>query len=101
MIVGTVRPEEARIFDRDAGYHQFHGMTAGETFGSFEVFWHDANSNDTGPDDDDGDFDPQPSGWYWHACFPGCIPDGEPNGPFATSTQAMYDADEYHPDNLD
>lgn len=100
MIIGTVRAEEARVFDSEAGYHRFHTME-GDAYGSFEVFWHDANSDDTGPDDDDGDFDPLPSGWYWHACFPGCMPDGDPVGPFASSRAAMYDADEYHPDNLE
>jgi hypothetical protein len=31
-------------------------------------------------------------GWYWWACFPGCLPDGEPNGPFLTAEDAMMDA---------
>lgn len=28
-------------------------------------------------------------GWYWQACFPGCLPDGEPNGPFTTEAEAV------------
>lgn len=32
------------------------------------------------------------AGWYWHACFPGCLPDGDPNGPFATKADAIEDA---------
>lgn len=32
------------------------------------------------------------AGWYWWACFPGCLPDGEPNGPFATEAEAIADA---------
>ena len=32
-------------------------------------------------------------GWYWQACFPGCLPDGEPMGPFSTESEAMEDAD--------
>ena len=32
------------------------------------------------------------SGWYWQACFPGCLPDGEPNGPFPTPEEAIMDA---------
>lgn len=28
-------------------------------------------------------------GWYWQACFPGCMPDGEPNGPFDTEAEAV------------
>jgi hypothetical protein len=31
-------------------------------------------------------------GWYWQSCFPGCLPDGEPNGPFATEEEALADA---------
>jgi hypothetical protein len=31
-------------------------------------------------------------GWYWWPCFPGCLPDGEPNGPFATEAEALADA---------
>lgn len=32
------------------------------------------------------------SGWYWQACFPGCLPDGEPQGPFASFAEAKADA---------
>ena len=32
------------------------------------------------------------AGWYWQACFPGCLPDGEPSGPFATEADALADA---------
>lgn len=32
------------------------------------------------------------TGWYWWACFPGCVPDGEPNGPFRTEGGAIKDA---------
>jgi len=31
-------------------------------------------------------------GWYWQACFPGCLPDGPPMGPFATEAEAIADA---------
>ncbi len=31
-------------------------------------------------------------GWYWQACFPGCLPDGEPMGPYATRAEAIADA---------
>jgi hypothetical protein len=39
--------------------------------------------------DDDGE--PLDGGYYWQACFPGCIPDGEPIGPFATEAEALAD----------
>lgn len=29
-----------------------------------------------------------PRGWYWMSCFPGCMPDGEPAGPFKTRAEA-------------
>ena len=31
-------------------------------------------------------------GWYWWACFPGCLPYSEPRGPFNTEAVALYDA---------
>ena len=30
-------------------------------------------------------------GWYWWACFPGCLPDGPPIGPFDTEDDAKVD----------
>lgn len=33
-------------------------------------------------------------GWYWWSCFPGCLPDGDPIGPFATEAEALADAQE-------
>lgn len=32
------------------------------------------------------------AGWYWWSCFPGCLPDGEATGPFATEAEAIEDA---------
>jgi len=69
-----------------AGYHKFG--SGDSSFGSFEVFWHDGSS-DTDPDAAD---QPAEAGWYWWACFPGCLPDGEPIGPFETSYEAWKDA---------
>ena len=31
-------------------------------------------------------------GWYWWACFPGCLPDGDKCGPFKTEQEAFDDA---------
>ena len=31
-------------------------------------------------------------GYYWWACFPGCLPDGDPVGPFETEEEAIEDA---------
>lgn len=32
------------------------------------------------------------TGWYWWPCYPGCLPDGDPNGPFRTEADALADA---------
>lgn len=31
-------------------------------------------------------------GWYWQACFPECLPDGDPMGPFESEPDAMSDS---------
>ena len=36
--------------------------------------------------------DPDGKGWYWQACFSGCLPDGELIGPFASEQEALDDA---------
>lgn len=30
-------------------------------------------------------------GWFWWPCFPGCLPDGDPSGPFATEQECIDD----------
>lgn len=64
-------------------YYQFQPPDC-EPYGSFETFYlaHKA---------DEADYE---QGWYWWACFPGCIPDGDPMGPFATEEDAISDANE-------
>jgi len=32
------------------------------------------------------------AGWYWQSCFPGCLPDGDPIGPFETESAAIESA---------
>lgn len=34
----------------------------------------------------------QAEGWYYRSCFPGCLPDSEPIGPFASEEEALEDA---------
>ena len=31
-------------------------------------------------------------GWFWWACFPGCLPDSEAAGPFGSAREARADA---------
>ncbi len=35
-----------------------------------------------------------PEGWYYWFCFPGCLPDSTPFGPFKTEEQALKAAQE-------
>jgi hypothetical protein len=107
MIIGAMRPEEAKVFDDHAGYHQFHaendlpfGDEPPEKYGSFEVFWDDGDCMNGGePRNYDSEGEPVEPGWYWWPCFPGCMPESEESGPFATSSAAFYDADGFNPDN--
>ena len=109
MIIGTVRPEEALVYDSFEGFQPFHSTPEGddlstrEPYGSLEVFFHHptlANGAYASLEDyeDLEAREPFKSGWYWHPCFPGCLPDGEPVGPFASSRQALEDADEWNPE---
>ena len=34
-------------------------------------------------------------GWYYWACSPGCLPDSDPTGPFATEAEALADARDF------
>lgn len=72
-----------------AGYHKFLDHEGFE-YGSFEVFWLDPADAFIG----EALEDPGAPGWYWCACFPGCIPDGDPTGPFTSSSLAYRDARE-------
>ena len=76
------------------GYHRFESPETGELYGSFQVFWDDADVPAVGgfPRNYDSEGNPVKPGWYWWACFPGCLPDGDAMGPFATPKDAYYDA---------
>jgi hypothetical protein len=68
-------------------YHHFKADD-GSAIGSFETF-HMTQKDARqcfGPEYD--------AGWYWWACFPGCMPDGEPSGPYATEQEAIDNAQE-------
>lgn len=53
----------------------------------------DQPTEDGAPIDVEG-FEPCAAGWYWWPCFPGCLPDGEPMGPFETEAEAIANARE-------
>lgn len=60
-----------------AGYEVFHSSTYG----------HDLERDEYG----DREF---PDGYYWWSCQPGCLPDGDPVGPFDTWSDAVNDCRE-------
>jgi hypothetical protein len=39
-------------------------------------------------------------GWFYWYCFPGCLPDSEALGPFATRAEALADAREWAADYM-
>jgi len=38
------------------------------------------------------------TGWYFHYCFPGCLPDSDFYGPYPTQQEAIDGAREYEDD---
>lgn len=58
-----------------------------------EVF-HVAEGEMQSADMDAEDGEMLPAGWYYWFCFPGCMPDSDPSGPFATEAEALADAQE-------
>ena len=58
-----------------------------------EVFYHDGAYEEGdvfSPECNDGE--PLEPGWYYWACFPGCMPEGDPIGPFASEKETIDDA---------
>ena len=54
-----------------------------------EVFFVDTVDIDHAPDGSVWE-DAEP-GWYYWYCFPGCLPESDPIGPFLTEEEAMED----------
>ena len=57
-----------------------------------EVWYADGCTGRCGECPGGPDEHPDDAGWYWQACFPGCLPDGDPVGPFETEAEALADA---------
>jgi hypothetical protein len=66
-------------------YHQFK-TEPDETYGSFAVFYNGTGADQVTVDE---------IGWYWWPCFPGCLPESDPIGPFATEAEAIADANAF------
>jgi hypothetical protein len=74
-------------------YYQFTDNN-GKGYGSVEIFYMDtcAACDYAKIPLAAGDAPPNyRQGYYWQACFPGCLPDGEPMGPFQTEAEAIED----------
>lgn len=60
------------------------------TLPDVEIFYHDSADNEPSTvwelEDEPGEY--LPKGYYYWYCFPGCLPDSEPNGPFETEEDA-------------
>ena len=69
-------------------YHQFRDQT-GEPYGSFETFFYYDSLGKDRP------YRLGERGWYWHACQPGCLPEGDLSGPFANEQEAIIDATDF------
>jgi hypothetical protein len=61
-----------------------------------EVFYRSENDSDYWSDAEE-DVIHGGAGWYWWSCFPGCLPDSDPSGPFETAQLALDDARAYMP----
>lgn len=55
---------------------------------STEVFYHDGADHEPGDCWSSEDGEPLPSGWYYWYCEPGCLPDSDPIGPYASEAEA-------------
>ena len=60
-------------------YHSFISEETMEAYGSFTVEFIAC----------DPYLEP---GWYWLACWPSCLPDGDPQGPFESYSLAFSNA---------
>lgn len=78
-------------------YHAFTDPESGAEYGSFETFYVPRwaqGARAPGPSVEQYPTIYPCAGWYWHARFPGCMPDGEPTGPFESESAAIDDARE-------
>ena len=67
----------------------------GQEYGSFEAFYADQDDcqqymenwrlEEPRGDDEESPYTP---GWYYWACFPGCMPDSDPIGPYESEELA-------------
>ncbi len=58
------------------------------TLPDLEIFWSDDFVDDEGEARD--------AGFYYWFCFPGCMPDSDPFGPYPTAEAALAEARDLH-----
>lgn len=78
-------------------YYTFRDPESGEDHGSFETFYvprYAGGARDPGPSVEQYPTIYPSAGWYWWPCSPGCLPDGDPVGPFDTERDAVLDANQ-------
>lgn len=54
----------------------------------------DMEDDEENPDGQDHYVYPDRKGWFYWYCLPGCLPEGDPIGPFASEAEALADARE-------
>ena len=54
-----------------------------------EIFYHEQGDYPDSETWEDGDGEERPTGYYFWYCFPGCMPDSDPVGPFDTEEEAI------------
>ena len=70
-------------------WHTFEAYDGSE-FGSYEAFYLGNDGSTYGRHYFDRETGEElERGWYWWACHPGCIPDSEPDGPYAIEREAI------------
>jgi len=74
-------------------FYQFMIKESIEPAGSFETFVHHEIKERRYTDAIEIGI--SSGGWYWQCCWPGCLPDGEPSGPFKTEAEAIADANSF------
>lgn len=102
MRIGTVRAEEAKVFDSEEGTHRLHEPDGSVGERRVEVFFHDGGHMVEPAEGDDMPLDdwrdPEKPGWYAREIDDRSEPCGEMTGPHASSWQALEEIDFHAPD---
>ena len=89
------RESDPHLPDVEVFYRDGSEIFKCERYGHCSQCGKQANADGYGSDDRlcyDCAIEMYPKGYYWWSCFPGCLPDSDPVGPFATREDALQDA---------